>query len=215
MIPVDKGASRGEDDVMRTPDHDELPGDGDSSHRIGEGFGGVDPNHIETYGDDFYDDYSDTYDSDETSDSDTGFGDGDDTSDDGFDTDDLPSDGTMTEDEAEDILEDVLEDAYGEDAGEIAQELEEDTGMSALEILEDLTGLDLDGSDDASYASADFDRQMLEAAQADASIDATTTSDLFNEDMPAESDFDINLDGHVDRHDLHDAAHDMGFHVGE
>jgi hypothetical protein len=138
---------------MRKPNADDLSDDVVDPGGVGDGFGGV-VDLSEGYG--RYDDNFDDYDTDESSVDD-------DSSDDSFsddqDADDEPSFGSdVTEAEAEDILADMLEGTYGQHAGEVVEDLEEATGMSATEILEDISGSELDGNQqdaDASDAGPD------------------------------------------------------------
>ena len=201
---------------MRRPDHDSSDATGDTGDpgAIGHGFG-VDGGDIDSgYGSDagFYGD------GDHHTDGSLG---GDNSFDDDSVVDDGP--GEITEDEAEDVLTDVLEDDYGDQADEVVQEMEDSTGMSATELLEDITGLDLNG-DGVAGSSAYSDSDIFEAdAQGGFSplednpfepVDVPD-ADMPEVDMASSSDFDLNSDGHVNVSDLHEAAHPFDFHAGQ
>jgi hypothetical protein len=143
---------------MRKPNEDDLSAEAADSGSVGDGFGGaVDLSDSTSYGDGFddYTDYSDTDHSDESdgsvSDDDGSFGDD---SGGGLDPEETVFQEEVTEVEAEAILEDMLDETYGSDAAAMVEDMEEASGMSAVEILEDITGLDL-GGDDGQAAEVD------------------------------------------------------------
>lgn len=192
---------------MRKPDQDQLSDDSVDAGTVGAGFGNHTAAEVaEGYGDADFTDDAEVAEADDTS---FGGGSGDAHTN---------GDGVFTEDEAEDVLEDIFDDTYGDDAQEIVQEMEDDSGLSALELLEEITGLDLDGSDDESGYSNEAEPDIFHA-DADGALSPLDVNPFepqeLAEDMPNEGDFDLTGDGHVNHADLHEAAHVLDFHVGQ
>ncbi|MGH9212224.1 MAG: hypothetical protein ACRD2C_16310 [Acidimicrobiales bacterium] len=196
---------------MRKPNEEDLSGEAADASSVGDGFGGaVDFSDSGYYGSSFDDDY--------TSDEDESLGDDesdesfeDDASDGGLDTDETAFGDEVTEDQAEDILEDMLDEAYGPDAAAMVDNLEESSGMSAVEILEDITGMDLGGDREAD----DFESPDGSSDGGVGAIDPFESPDMPEADMATPDDFDLNRDDHVDVGDAHEAAHVLDFDVSE
>ena len=191
---------------MRTPDEDTtLDGDGSASSSLGDGFGSSAGDLTDGFGDDDFSD--DNYSSDSDSDSDDA-----DSSDDSFedtfgdDTSDGDSPG-LSDAEAENVLVEILEDVFGDDGPEVLDEVEaEGFRMDGGELFEAM--------DDA-YASTgpvpDLTIDIggeLDGGGFDVPDDAFDPSD-----MVSETDFDLTGDGHVNVHDLHEAAHPFDFDI--
>jgi hypothetical protein len=138
---------------MRKPNEDDLSEDVADTGSVGDGFSAVV---------DFSDPYGSSFDDDYMSEEDESFGE--ESTDESFDDElsddadldvDEPSFGAdLSESEAEDILEDMLEESYGSNADEAVESLEESSGMSAIEILEDITGQELGDSERDSDSDA-------------------------------------------------------------
>lgn len=150
---------------MRRPDEEELSDDVTDVGEVGAGFGAV-VDLRDGYG--TYDEGFDDYGDESESSLDDSFDDSsDDSFDDGFGEGHSAGDPAVTEAEAEAILVDVLEEDYGSEADEVVDEMQEATGMSALELLEDITGIDLDGSESSSDAGSGFDALEMPEAEAE------------------------------------------------
>lgn len=159
---------------MRTPNEDSRSDDATDVGEVGKGFDPIGEDDLDTgYGEDFDEEDSDdepddSYD-DEDSDSDSEDSDSDSDDDSASDSDGPSSDGDvetdedvfatdMTEAEAEDYLEDLLEPTYGAEADEMVEDLQEATGMSATELVEDLADYESEYDDsDSSSLTADLD----------------------------------------------------------
>lgn len=210
---------------MRKPNEDDLSDEAVETGAVGDGFDGVVDltDGYGTYGDTFDDDYAsdDDYSSDED-----GASVDDESSDESFADEDLETsvDDTsfgadISEAEAEEMLEDVLQDDYGiEDAEGMVEDLEQSTGMSATEILEDITGIDLDGSDDGLDDTSSGSQSGFLQSGSDSGVEQVDLfggTDTPGMDMATESDFDLTGDGQVDGRDLHEATHPLDFDISE
>lgn len=124
---------------------------------------------------------------------DTGFGDGDtgDSSDTTGDGGSSFGDG-LSDAEAENVLVEILEDVFGDDAPDVLEDMEDATGLDSGELYQ---GLD----------EADAFVGVADDGMAEAPFDST--------DLPTNDDFDLTRDGHVDSHDLHEAAHPFDFDI--
>jgi hypothetical protein len=203
---------------MRKPDQDERPESG-ADDSLGGGYGSVDTGDLnDGYGTtSFYDDTYDPIDPDETYDADETFGDaaGEDggfgSADDGSTAGDgdglgevVPVGSEVSEDEAENILEEILDDIFGDDADDVVDDMQTASGMDAGEILDTL---------DDVYADEGFGTVDIpdDGGVVDNPFDGADSADVA--DFVSQSDFDLNIDGHVDRGDLREAAHPFDFHA--
>ena len=193
---------------MRKPNEEDLSDEAADVGSVGAGFGGsVDLSEDSYYGDSFDSDYTDESNGSRGDDADGSFDDSD-GGDGGPDTEEAAFGEEVTEAEAEAILEDMLDDTYGSDAGALVEDLEQSTGMSAVEILEDITGLDLgdnSGSDEVTALDG--------TSGGIGSVDPFEAPESPELDMATSSDFDLNRDGHVDVGDAHEAAHLFDYDV--
>jgi hypothetical protein len=189
---------------MRKPSEEDLSDDVADTGSVGDGFSAAVDLSDSPYGEGFDGDYSTEEDDSSGSDStDDSFGDDGD-----GDLDETSFGSDLTEDEAEDILEDMFDETYGPDADEVVDDLQESTGMSAIEILEDITGTELSGSD----ASAGL--APLDSVDGLDTIDPFEGPDMPEADMATKDDFDLNADGHVNHADVHELTHPFDFHDG-
>jgi hypothetical protein len=189
---------------MRTPDEDTtLDGDGSAPSSLGDGFGSSAGDLTDGFGDDDFsdDNYSSDSDSDDADFSDDSF---DDTSDGDTSEGDSPG---LSDAEAENVLVEILEDVFGDDGPEVLD------GVEAEGFRMD-GGEQFEAMDDA-YASTDPVPDMtidiggeLDGGGFDVPDDAFDPSD-----MVSEADFDLTGDGHVNVHDLHEAAHPFDFDI--
>lgn len=177
--------------AMRTPDEDGSPDDGTVSSSLGDGFGSSASDLTDGFGeDDFSEDNSfDTTDDGDTSD--TPFGDG------------------LSDAEAENVLVEILEDVFGDDAPEVLDDMEAATGMDASELVDALGDTDSTPDDDSTDAFS-LDGSSGADAVPDDAFDPFEPAEI-----PSESDFDLTGDGHVDNHDLHEAAHPFDFDISD
>jgi len=189
---------------MRTPDEDGSPDDGTVSSSLGDGFGSSASDLTDGFGED---DFSEDNSFDPTDTTSTDDGGLDDTTDgDGSDT---PFGDGLSDAEAENVLVEILEDVFGDDAPEVLDDMEAATGLDAGELIDALDETDSTPDDDGIDAF---------------SLDGPGAGDLVPDDgfdpfepseIPSESDFDLTGDGHVDHHDLHEAAHPFDFDISD
>ncbi len=212
---------------MRTPDEDGS-GEDAVSTSVGDGFGESAGDLEDGFGDDdFSDDTSidDTSFGEDTTDSgtdtsDTGDGPfGDDSSDGPFGDDsgdsgsgDTPFGDGLSDAEAENVLVEILEDVFGADAPEVLDEVDAGggSGGSSGDVFEALDG---EAEDDG----GSFVDTLNETFGGDGA--GQVVDDAFDPfeptDIPSGDDFDLTRDGHVDGHDLHEAAHPFDFGITE
>ena len=196
--------------AMRTPDEDGALDGGEVSGSVGDGFGSSAGDLTDGFGeDDFSDD--NTFDTTDTGDSGDTTTTGDGSTADGSTADGGTDDGGtsfgdgLSDAEAENVLVEILEDVFGDDAPEVLQDMEAATGLDGSELYQALD--EADASDDAPAVPLMDEADGLETLQDDA----------YDPYDPAEamsrSDFDLTGDGHVDHHDLHEAAHPFDFDI--
>jgi hypothetical protein len=193
---------------MRTPDEDGS-GEETVSTSVGDGFGASADDLEDGFGDDdfsddtslddsFGDDTTDTVDTDEGS-----FGD---------DSGDAPFGDGLSDAEAENVLVEILEDVFGADAPEVLDEVDAGggSGGSSGDVFEALDGeADGDGGSFVDTLNETFGGDGAGPVVDDA-FDPFEPTDISSGD-----DFDLTRDGHVDGHDLHEAAHPFDFGITE
>jgi hypothetical protein len=159
---------------MRTPDDDEptATSSEQSSRSLGDGMaadGSSAADWTDGYGspdDEFYEDEVGSYD-DSTDSTDSSYDDPDDPDVVEIEPGIVVEPG-LSEEEAEDILEDILDDTFGPQADQIVDDLQETSGLEAVEILEVLTDTDLSdpsGSEATESSAAEmFEPDVTEAS---------------------------------------------------
>lgn len=181
---------------MRTPDADGS-GEDAVSTSVGDGFGESAGDLEDGFGDDDFSD--DTSFGDDTGDSDTG------------DSGDTPFGDGLSDAEAENVLVEILEDVFGADAPEVLDEVGSGGGSSDDGgLFEAFDGApDDDGGSFIDTLNETFGDNGAGPVVGDAFDPFEPT------DIPSGDDFDLTSDGHVDGHDLHEAAHPFDFGISE